>query len=201
MSAPGESRRCVPRISSFRWSDKRHLGSSHRGRRAGKRKVRLARKRISMTVNHFTLDFCGGVQGDVVRKPLNLREDGGQRSCASWHLHSRAYWQCVSWIRLRPRPSVQRRLKQQARTNRLFLLRPIVAVPGIVIAAAARKFRSRNITTKRACALKAIASCAPGGHRCDRRGTCAPMPCATPPRRDHFIGDEPVRDNLAQFKL
>ena len=26
-----------------------------------------------MTVNHFTLDFCGGVQGDVVRKPLNLQ--------------------------------------------------------------------------------------------------------------------------------
>ena len=112
---------------------------------------------------------------------LTCREDGGQRSCASWHLHSRAYWQCVSWIRLRPRPSVQRRLKQQARTNRLFLLRPIVAVPGIVIAAAARKFRSRNITTKRARALKAIASCALGGHRCDRRGTCAPMPSAASP--------------------
>ena len=83
---------------------------------------------------------------------LTCREDGGQRSCASWHLHSRAYWQCVSWIRLRPRPSVQRRLKQQARTNRLFLLRPIVAVPGIAIGAAAKKFRSRSLTTERASA-------------------------------------------------
>jgi hypothetical protein len=62
-----------------------------------------------------------------------------RNSCASWHLYSRAHWQCASWIRLRPRAGA--RDNQQTRIEALTRFLPDAGACHVT-AAAARKFKS-----------------------------------------------------------